>query len=702
MIKLFNNINKSKSLLCRNDYLVKNFKSLNTNSVVFNKINFSTQTSNYNNNNGNTNKTYITSFNTTSKFNTNDNTNTIEEKRIGENEILELIKSKRFSSYYYQNLSMGGDLCQQSNSWYELLNTENGEKLSNLSILIECINKFPNYPNSYLILASFMKNDNQFIKIKKQLTPSPPSSPSSPSLLINEQFIEVNRNDLISKALKIIRNDSKYSQSDMAQCYIQLASTLDGDELIEFIDYDGMKKQFSKKQLYAKAIEVIENKLIDIPINQLLQIMSSDEKIEINGKLHSIVDLSNIIPQNHKNKKSIVTTYCILSKIFKRDKNIEEYIKFNELFLNEKEKLKKTYIESIQNGSKESINYLNLSLLTESDEKVMIYGKTSYGKVDLLLWAIHYGGKDKNSIEAYYQLSKELPKFNSTIKLLNGTVKTKLEIQMETLSYSPNSLFDYSIHLIDSNSSQNKIKNIAIIDCLKKVLSMDPSFSLAYLNLGIQMQNYSIDECEIPLISFEQQQQLQQQPLIYGKGEIKFTRKQLFMKFLELSKTDFKLNENDILLGWYHLAVEMDSNNNNNKNNNKKIKSNKNEEKVFGKTKKEILLSIIEQDVTFTRAYSELSSILSTETHYDQIIDLMVNSIKFESDVNIKSNQFNKLSQLIKDNNERIKLENEKNMKEQRFASKLEQCVLISILGVFSYLIYDFHCQYKIHNKTNN
>ncbi|KAM9956855.1 hypothetical protein ACTFIR_003590 [Dictyostelium discoideum] len=101
------------------------------------------------------------------------------------------------------------------------------------------------------------------------------------------------------------------------------------------------------------------------------------------------------------------------------------------------------------------------------------------------------------------------------------------------------------------------------------------------------------------------------------------------MKFLELSKTDFKLNENDILLGWYHLAVEMNPNNNNNKNNNKKIKSNKNEEKVFGKTKKEILISIIEQDVTFTRAYSELSSILSTETHYDQIIDLMVNSIKF-------------------------------------------------------------------------
>ncbi|KAM9968974.1 hypothetical protein ACTFIW_000380 [Dictyostelium discoideum] len=576
MIKLFNNINKSKSFLCRNDYLVKNLNSLNTNSMVSNKINFPNQTSN---NNDNTNKTYITSFNnTTSKFNTNtntnNNTNTIEEKGIDENDILELVKSNRFSSYYDKNLSMWGDLHQQSNSWYELLNTENGEKLSNLSILTECINKFPNYPNSYLILASFLSCNTQYIKILKQQAPPPsPSSPilitikllplslSSPPSIPSSSLIVIQKYHLVAKAYSIIRNDSKYTESDWAQCYIQFARVFGENEVVYFFGYKGLKKRFSKKQLYVKAIELIENKLIDIPINELLQIMTPREKIKINGKLHSIIDVSNFIPKNN------------------------DYLK---------KKLKKTYIESIQNGSKESIDYLNLSCLIEDDEMVNINVEASYGKVNLLLLAIHYGGKD--SIEAYCQLSKQLPNLNSTIKLLNGTEKTKLEILMETLPYSPNSLFDYSIHLIDSNSSEDEIKNLEIIDCLTKVISMDPSFSLAYLKLGIQMQIYSIEECKLPIVSFEQQLQ-QQQFINIISDDFDFTRKQLFSKFLELSNTDFKLNENDILLGWYNLALEMDLN-----------------ERELGKTKKEILLSIIDEDVSLSiEAHRELLKLYAYE-----------------------------------------------------------------------------------------
>ncbi|KAM9994642.1 hypothetical protein ACTFIZ_007832 [Dictyostelium cf. discoideum] len=499
---------------------------------------------------------------------------------------------------------------------------------SNLSILIIFFNKFPNYPNAYLKLESFMKSNNQFIKIKKQQPPLSSTSSASASSSLNEQLVKVNRNGLISEAIEIILKNWKYSKSDMAQCYLRIASMLEGDEKFEFKGYNyGFKIVLSKKELYVKAIEVIEKELIDIPINQLLQLMSSNEKIMINGKLHSIIDISNLI-QNKNDKKSTinrVTTYCILKKIFKRDKCIDEYIKFNQLFLNERDNLKSNYIESIQNGSKESIDYLNLSLLIENNEKVTINGETSYGKIDLLLYAIHYG--DKYSIEAYYQLSKQLPKFDSTIKLLNDTVKTKLEIQMETLSYIPNSLFDYSTHLIDLNElSQDETENLEIFDCLTKVISMDPSFSLAYLKLGIQMQKYSIDECEIPIISFEQQK-----PLIYGVGEIKFTRMQLFIKFLKLSNTDFTLNENDILLGWYHLALEMNSN-----------------EIQFGKTKKEILLSIVQQDETFTRAKDQLSILLSPE--YDKTIELIKKPNIFETYFNFKSNQKNKSYKIIKDN----------------------------------------------------
>ncbi|KAM9994684.1 hypothetical protein ACTFIZ_007834 [Dictyostelium cf. discoideum] len=194
--------------------------------------------------------------------------------------------------------------------------------------------------------------------------------------------------------------------------------------------------------------------------------------------------------------------------------------------------------------------------------------------------------------------------------------------------------------------SSTNTKSFIQRESYSTVISADPSFSLAYLKLGIEMQKYSINDYLIDPIIFKKQENM---PFILGKGGIKFTRKQLFLKFLELSKTDFTLNENDILLGWYHLAVEMNSN-----------------DFEFGKTKKEILLSIIQKDETFSRVYSESSTSLSIETQYDQIIELMVMAIKIESDINIKSNHYYKLSQYLKDKNEKVKLDNGSIMNKQQ------------------------------------
>ncbi|EAL61823.1 hypothetical protein DDB_G0291678 [Dictyostelium discoideum AX4] len=102
-------------------------------------------------------------------------------------------------------------------------------------------------------------------------------------------------------------------------------------------------------------------------------------------------------------------------------------------------------------------------------------------------------------------------------------------------------------------------------------------------------------------------------------------------------------------LAYLKLAVEMDSN-----------------EIQFGKTKKQILLSINEKDETFSRAYGELSTLLSIETQYDKIIEIMVIAIKFESDIVIKSNHYYKLSQYLKDNNEKVKLDDGSIMNKQQ------------------------------------
>ncbi|KAM9968957.1 hypothetical protein ACTFIW_000363 [Dictyostelium discoideum] len=516
------------------------------------------------------------------------------------------------------------------NPWWGTFMTkpENGEKFSKVSLLIEGITKFPDFPSFYGTLASIMTNNNQFVKIKKQSTTTTNNNNNN-----NDDFIEMNRIDLLSKAIEIIRTNEKYKDVDIGQFYYELAHYLGLNETVKFVDYDGIEKELNKKQLLIKAIEVSHGFITAQSVDKLFVLMSPYETVMINGKPHSRIDVFNI----HQSELS----YELLSKIYKRENNIEQYNKYNQFNLQLNESYKKYMIHSIEAAAdgepKKAEIYYELSKCCQSNdsgvqlEPIVINGKP-HGKIDLLIGSIHYENDLFNSINRLSELAKELPTINSKITLLDGTTKSKLDILSETLKYNIYSLFEFETQVIDQLLVECEAKSATQRESYGRVISADPLFSLAYLKLGIEMQKYSIYDHPIDAIIYEQKGV----PFIYGKGEIKFTRKQLFLKFLELSKTDFKLKENDILLGWYHLALEMDSN-----------------EIQFGKTKKEILLSIIEKDKTFSRAYSELSTM---ETQYDKIIELIVKAIKLESDINIKSNHYFKLSQYLKDNNEKVKL----------------------------------------------
>ncbi|KAM9968959.1 hypothetical protein ACTFIW_000365 [Dictyostelium discoideum] len=517
------------------------------------------------------------------------------------------------------------------NPWWGTFMTkpENGEKFSKVSLLIEGITKFPDFPSFYGTLASIMTNNNQFVKIKKQSTTTTNNNNNN-----NDEFIEMNRIDLLSKGIEIIRTNEKYKDVDIGQFYYELAHYLGLNETVKFVDYDGIEKELNKKQLLIKAIGVSPGiYILSQSINQLLVLMSPYETVMINGKPHSRIDVSNI--------QQTGLSYELLSKIYKRENNIEQYNYYNQFNLLLNESFNKCMIHSIEAAANDEPKiaefYYELSKYYESNdsgvqlEPIVINGKP-HGKIDLLIASIHYEKDKFETINRLSELAKELPTINSKITLLDGTTKSKLDILSETSKYNIQSLFEFETQVIDQLLVECEAKSLTQRESYGRVISADPLFSLAYLKLGIEMQKYSIDDYLIDTLIYEKEGM----PFIYGKGEIKFTRKQLFLKFLELSKTDFKLKENDILLGWYHLALEMDSN-----------------EIQFGKTKKEILLSIIEKDETFSRVFSELSTM---ETQYDKIIELMVKAINVESDVNIKSNHYYKLSQYLKDNNEKVKL----------------------------------------------
>ncbi|KAM9968971.1 hypothetical protein ACTFIW_000377 [Dictyostelium discoideum] len=514
----------------------------------------------------------------------------------------------------------------------------NGIEGSKISLLIEGITKFPDYPKFYYTLASILTNNNQFVKIKKQPSSSssslsvPSISPSSGS----EQFIEMNRIDLLMEGVNVMRRNPSYNTIDLCEFYCEFAHYLESNETVKFVDYDGLEKELNKKELLIKAIEVSEDYIVDKPINQLLVLMSPDETVMINGEPHSRIDVSNI-------KDRIGNSYELLSKIYDRENNIEQYNKYNQLFIEYKDIAKQHYIKEIENDHEEKCStfyYLELSKIMQDNEKVIINGE-SFGKFDLLNLNFETIGNDPEGETC--QIAKNLQYFKSELSLKRLYI-SELDIRYETMHFSTETMFDYINQTLDLHYEYEEEKRLNRVFCLNTILSMDPLCSLAYLKLGIEMYNSSTDvfnrcEEEIPFYL--------DKPLrfIYCKGEIKFTRKQLFLKFLELSKTDFTLNENDILLGWYHLAAEMDSN-----------------EIQFGKTKKQILLSIIEKDETFSRAYIELSTILSME----KIIELMVRAINVESDVNIKSNHYYKLSQYLKDNNEYVKLDDGSIMNKQQ------------------------------------
>ncbi|KAM9992414.1 hypothetical protein ACTFIY_009871 [Dictyostelium cf. discoideum] len=541
---------------------------------------------------------------------------------------------------------------EQLSPWYAIFNTENGDEVSKLSLLIEGIEKFPDFPNYYFRLASILNNNNQYVKFKKSLN----NHDDDDDVDDGEEFIEMNRNDLLRKGFNITKEKFEfYSMSDLGEYYYEFARYLDLNETVKFVDFnDTVEKEFTKKQLYIKSIEALKGSF-DVPVHELLLLMSPNETVTIYGKPHSIIDVSNIPHYSG-------TVERVLANIFKRDNDIEQFKKYNEIYLKKRVKVIENFISAIEYSPTVTSNYTALGAFLGKDEKVIINGKP-FGKVDLFLCAIHSNPNDAGS---YHKLAKEIPHINSTITLLDGTIKNKLELQSETFLYNPHSLYDYATLSIPQFEDFNDAwKSWAMRDCLSKVISMDPLYKNAYLKLAIEMHNYSIDECQIPSLTIDT-------PFIYFKDQLKFTRKQLLIKFLELSPFDFEFNQSDNLLALYYLSLEMDvknKNNNNNNNNNDniyKVNNNNKEETQFGKTKKEILLSIIEKDESFSRAYSELSSLLPIETRYDHVIELMVMAIKVESDINIKSNHYYKLSQYLKDNNEKVKLDDGTIMNKQQ------------------------------------
>ncbi|KAM9956833.1 hypothetical protein ACTFIR_003568 [Dictyostelium discoideum] len=150
----------------------------------------------------------------------------------------------------------------------------------------------------------------------------------------------------------------------------------------------------------------------------------------------------------------------------------------------------------------------------------------------------HYLGLNETvKFVDYDGLEKELNKKQLLIKAIEtkqdspGTTKSKLDILSETPKYNIQSLFEFETQVIDQLLIECEAKSATQRESYCRVISADPLFSLAYLKLGIEMQKYSIDDYLIDTIIYEKEGM----PFIYGKGEIKFTRKQLFLKFLELS-----------------------------------------------------------------------------------------------------------------------------------------------------------------------
>ncbi|KAM9956850.1 hypothetical protein ACTFIR_003585 [Dictyostelium discoideum] len=513
------------------------------------------------------------------------------------------------STYYYS---------EQLNPWYAVFITEGKEEVSKLSLLIEGINKFPDFPNFYFRLASILNNDYQYVKFKKSSNNHNDDDDNN-----DEEFIEMNRNDLLRTGFYIIKERIEfYSMADLGEYYYEFARYLGLNDTVKFVDInDTVEREFTRKQLFIKSIEALEGSF-DVPIHELLLLMTPDETVTIYGKPHSIIDVSNIPHYSGTVEK-------VLATIYKKHNNIDQFKKYNEIYLNKRVKVIDNFISAIESSPILTSNYTALGTVIEKDEKVTIDGE-SLGRVDLFLRAIQ---SNPNDAGPYHNLARELPYIDSTITLLDGTIKNKINLQSETFLYNPHSLYDYATQSIPQfGNFDDAWKSWAMRDCLSKVISMEPLYTKAYLKLAIEMHNYSIGECQIPSLTIGT-------PFIYFKDQLKLTRKQLLIKFLELSQIHFEFDQTDNLLAWYHLSLEMDSN-----------------ETQFGKTKKEILLSIIEKDETFSRAYSELSSLLPIETRYDHVIELMVMAIKVESDINIKSSHYYKLSQYLKNNNEKVKL----------------------------------------------
>ncbi|EAL61757.1 hypothetical protein DDB_G0291546 [Dictyostelium discoideum AX4] len=536
------------------------------------------------------------------------------------------------SIYYYS---------EQLNPWYAVFITERSDEVSKLSLLVEGINKFPDFPNFYFRLASILNNDYQYVKFKKS------SNNHHDDVDGNEEFIEMNRNDLLRTGFNLIKERIEfYSMADLGEYYYEFARYLGLNDTVKFVDLnDTVEKEFTRKQLFIKSIEALEGSF-DVPIHELLLLMTPDETVTIYGKPHSIIDVANIPHYSGTVEK-------VLAIVYKNHNNIDQFKKYNEIYLKKRVKVIENFISAIENSPIVTSNYTALGTIIEKDEKVTINGKP-LGRVDLFLCAIQ---SNPNDTGPYHKLARELPYIDSTITLLDGTIKNKVNLQAETFLYNPHSLYDYATQSIPQfGNFDDAWKSWAMRDCLSKVISMDPLYKNAYLKLAIEMHNYSIDECQIPSLTIGT-------PFIYFKDQLKLTRKQILIKYLELSQIDFEFDQTDNLLAWYYLSLEMDIKNNIDTIDNVK---NKKEEIQFGKTKKQILLSIIEKDETFSRAYSEISSLLPIETRYDHVIEFMVMAIKVESDINIKSSHYYKLSQYLKDNNEKVKLDDGSIMNKQQ------------------------------------
>ncbi|KAK5577106.1 hypothetical protein RB653_002044 [Dictyostelium firmibasis] len=551
-------------------------------------------------------------------------------------------------------------------------NKKLGIEIKPIALILEAISKFPNNSLFYYHLSNHLLNNFETVNLNN----------INNTIIGGSKKKKLNRLDLIKIAILLQQdkiNENSVQLLLMSDYYYSAGKFL--DTRYHTIELNGI--QFNNVDLLIKSLEIEMKFIFSVSskcvIEDLIKLLNHNEIIKINGQSITKEGIIHLLlgPNSPKDNSYYNLSTFAFSKLIEhyenqikinninniqeqqqqqqQKQNDNELLRnkinhFSELLIKSKEILKLGGIEILKLNPNISDNYYYLSTYLDYDETITIDGQ-EWRKTDLILKSIELDPTRKlshYSLFEYLLLPSSIENNKLAVQLIDGTVLEKHQLLYFEIINNPNfsnAYYHFGLHLKENNFNE------LAIQIFNRCITIDPKFSKAYLELGILLHDLKIEDTEI-------KDQLTNETII------KLSRKQLFIKALELENQNNPLNPSNSL-SWYYLSLEMNSDNNNNEygdsnNNNNNNNNNENDghgEIQFGKTKKEILSLIIKNDPTFSKPYYQLSNVLKSNKDKCKVtglnrIELLLKSIEFESDLQLKSLYLSQLSKYLQQPNQ--------------------------------------------------